>query len=153
VAGGQVAFPDLGSDPTGAGDHPSQRAVEVALDDPSFGSPIQAVIDESGETWSVSLGEVADGPHVLYARARVDGTTSEAATASFRVAGDARVEWQIVRRNAAPSPDGWRVATGIADWSFQFSTSSYGNGAWTIVVRLVEDGLETARDTVSVKLR
>ncbi|NJD27570.1 MAG: hypothetical protein FIA92_04665 [Chloroflexi bacterium] len=153
VAGGRVAFPDLGSDPTGAGDHPSQRAVEVSLDDPSFASPTEALVDESGGTWSLALGELANGEHVVYARARIDGTTSEIASATFRVAPDARVEWQVVRRNAAPSPDGWRTATGVDAWSFDFSTADYGSGAWAIVVRLVEDGLEAARDTLFVKLR
>jgi hypothetical protein len=33
------------------------------------------------------------------------------------------------------------------------SSGSYGNGSWTIVLRLVEDELEVARATAAVKLR
>ena len=58
-----------------------------------------------------------------------------------------------MKKNSAPVADGWRAAEGLASWSFGFSTSSYGGGSWTIVVRLVEDELETARSTVAVKLK
>ena len=68
------------------------------------------------------------------------------------------MSWQtrfgpIVKKNAAPSPDGWRTATGVSSWSFQFATASYASGSWTIVVRRVEDGLEVARSIVAVKLK
>jgi hypothetical protein len=72
---------------------------------------------------------------------------------TFSVAADTRVEWQVVKRNAAPTPDGWKTASGVSSWSFQFATSSYGSGSWTILVRRVEDELEVARATVAVKIK
>ena len=153
VAGGRVSFPDLGSDPTGAGDHPSQRVVEVSLDDAAFTSPRQAAWDAESGTWSVSLGTLPDGNHTLYARARMDTTTSAVASSAFTVAPDARVEWQVVRRNGAPSATGWQTADGLFSWSFQFGTGAYGNGSWTIVTRLVEGDLEVVRATAAVKLK
>jgi hypothetical protein len=153
LAGGRVSFPDLGSDPTGAGDHPTQRAVEVSVDDASFTAPQQAAWDPQSGTWSLSLGELATGGHTVYARARMDTTYSAVASSAFTVAPDARVEWQVVRKNSAPSADGWETASGVGSWSFQLATGSYGSGNWTIVVRLVEDGLEVARATVAVKFR
>ena len=153
VAGGRVSFPDQGSDPTGAGDHPTQRAVEVSVDDPSFGSPRQAAWDEASGSWSVSLGSLSNGSHTIYARARMGTTYSEVASSTFNVKPDARVEWQVVRKNGAPSATGWQTATGVSSWSFQLSTGAYGNGSWTIVVRLVEDGLEVARSTTAVKFK
>jgi hypothetical protein len=153
VAGGRVSFPDLGSDPTGAGDHPSTRGVEVSLDDPDFTDPIDASVDEASGTWQAPLGAVDAGMHTVHARARVDTTTSEVASSTFGAAPDARVEWQIVERNAAPTPDGWRTADGIASWSFAFSTGDYGKGQRTLVSRLVEGELETARATVSARFR
>jgi hypothetical protein len=83
----------------------------------------------------------------------MDTTTSAVASSTFSVAPDSRIEWQIVRKNAAPAADGWRVATGVPSWTFQFATSAYGAGTWTIVVRLVEDELEVARSTAIVKFR
>lgn len=104
VAGGRVAYPDPGTDPDGAGDHPTRRTVEVSLDDPGFGSPVEASVDEESGTWSASLGTIAGGAHTIYARARIDTTSSPVASSTFRVAPDARVEWQVVDRNAAPGP-------------------------------------------------
>ena len=153
MAGGRVTFPDLGSDPTGAGDHPTQRAVEVSIDDAAFQAPQQASWDAESGTWSLALGGLANGQHTVYARARMDTTYSAVASSTFRVEPDARVEWQVVRKNSAPSPTDWGTATGVSHWSFQFATSAYGNGNWTIVVRLVEDDLEVARSTASVKFR
>jgi hypothetical protein len=153
VAGGRVSFPELGSDPTGAGDHPSTRGVLVSLDDPNFGDPIEASVDAASETWHAPLGAIDAGTHTVYARARVDTTTSEVASSTFTAAPDARVEWQIVNRNAAPTPDGWRTADGIASWSYTFATEEYGKGRRTLVARLVEGGLEAARATVSAQFR
>jgi hypothetical protein len=148
-----VSFPDLGSDPTGAGDHPTTRGVQVSLDDPDFADPVDASVDEASGTWQAPLGDVDAGSHTVYARARVGTTTSDVASSTFNATPDARVEWQIVDRNAAPAPDGWRTADGIATWSFAFSTGDYGNGQRTLVSRLVEGGLETARATVSARFR
>ena len=80
-------------------------------------------------------------------------TTSAVASVTFSVAADARVEWQIVKKNGAPSATGWQTASGVSSWSFQFATSAYGTGSWTIIVRRVEDGLEVARATAAVKLK
>ena len=90
VAGGRYAFPDLGSDPTGAGDHPTTRRVEVSLDDPSFGNPITASLDEATGTWSAPLGKVSSGSHTVYARAAIDTTTSAVASSTFNAGPDGR---------------------------------------------------------------
>jgi hypothetical protein len=153
IAGGRATFPDLGSDPTGAGDHPTDRWVEISLDSSSFSTATTADLDEASGTWSATLGVLSNGNHTLYARARMGSTTSAVTSVAFTVAADARVDWQIVRKNAAPSPDGWQTASGVSSWTFQFATSSYGSGAWTIVVRRVEDGLEVARSSAAVKLK
>jgi hypothetical protein len=153
VAGGRVTFPDLGSDPTGAGDHPTTKRVEVSVDDPSFGSPIEADLDTASSTWSASLGELALGEHTVYVRARMDQTTSEVASSTFTVVENAQIQWQVVSRNSAPKADAWRLATGLQSWSFGFNTGDYGTGAHTIVVRLLEAGNETARATAGAKFK
>jgi len=153
MAGGRVHFPDLGTDPTGAGDHPTSHVVEVSLDDAGFASPRQAAIDDDSGTWSTSLGTVANGDHVLYARARMGDSTSAVSSSSFRVAPDSRIEWQVVKKNAAPKADGWHTASGVSSWTFQFATGDYGSGAWTIVVRLVEDEQVVAQSTAAAKLK
>jgi hypothetical protein len=151
TAGGRVTFPDLGSDPTGAGDHPTTRRVEVSLDDPSFASLIPATIDEGSGTWTADLGSPAEGSHRVYARAAIDQTYSSTVSASFSVAPAARVEWQVAKKNAAPDPSDWRTADGLDSWTFAFDTSTYGKGDRTIVVRLVSGGLELARSTVRAR--
>jgi len=153
VAGGRAAFPNLGSDPTGAGDHPTDRYVEVSLDSSSFSNARTADLDEASGTWSANLGTLANGSHTLYARARTGTATSAVASVTFSVAADTHVEWQLVKKNSAPTADGWQTASGVSSWSFQFATSSYGSGSWTIVVRRVEDGLVVAQASVAVKLK
>jgi len=153
VAGGRATFPNLGSDPTGAGDHPTDRYVDISLDSASFSNSTTADLDEASGTWSATLGTLTNGSHTLYARARQGATTSAVTSVTFSVAADTRVEWQVVKRNAAPTPDGWKTASGVSSWSFQFATSSYGSGSWTILVRRVEDELEVARATVAVKIK
>jgi hypothetical protein len=153
VAGGRFAFPDLGTDPTGAGDHPTTRRVEVSVDDPSFAHPITASLDEASMTWSAPLGTLASGSHTVRARATMDQTVSAVTSSTFTVGPDARVEWQVVDRNSAPDPAAWRVAGGIGAWSYGFSTGDYGAGQRTIVTRLVEAGLETARSLVKARFR
>jgi hypothetical protein len=153
MAGGRATFPNLGTDPTGAGDHPTDRYVEVSLDSSTFGNATTADLDEASGTWSANLGTLANGSHTLYARARTGATTSAVTSATFSVAADTRIEWQLVKKNTAPAADGWRTATGVSSWSFQFATSSYGSGSWTIVVRRVEDGLVVAQQAVAVKLK
>jgi hypothetical protein len=151
TAGGRVTFPDLGSDPTGAGDHPTTRRVEVSLDDPSFANLIPATIDDASGTWSANLGTPANGSHRVYARAAIDQTRSSVVSTSFSVAPAARVEWQVVKKNAAPDPAGWQVASGLESWTFSFDSATYGKGDRTIVVRLVSEGLELTRATVRAK--
>jgi len=153
VAGGRATFPNLGSDPTGAGDHPTERYVEVSLDSSSFSGATTADLDEASGTWSASLGSVSNGSHTLFARARMGATTSAVTSVTFNVAADTRVEWQLVKKNSAPSPSGWHTASGVSSWTFQFATSSYGTGPWTILVRRVEDGLVVAQSSVAVKLK
>jgi hypothetical protein len=153
VAGGRVAFPDLGSDPTGAGDHPTTKRVEVSVNDASFASPVEADLDTASGTWSAPLGELALGEHTVYARARIDGMTSEVVSSTFTVVENAEVQWQIVSKNSAPKTDAWKLATGLQSWSFGFNTGDYGKGPHTIVVRLLEAGNETARSTASAKFK
>ena len=50
IAGGRATFPDLGSDPDGAGDHPSENYVEISLDDASFAHATTADLDEASGT-------------------------------------------------------------------------------------------------------
>lgn len=153
VAGGRFTFPDGGTDPEGVGGRPETRRVQVSVDDDSFASPLTSELDEATGTWRADAGRLGVGEHVLYARAMRDGTPSQATRTSFRVVPDARVEWQVVSRNAPVEPAAWRPAEGLTDWSFRLTTSSYGAGHRTIVVRLVERGTETARDSVRVRFR
>ncbi|MBA2718381.1 MAG: S8 family serine peptidase [Chloroflexi bacterium] len=153
VAGGRYAFPDLGSDPTGAGDHPTTHRVEVSLDDASFGSPRTAVLDEATRTWSARLGSLAAGRHTVHARAMIDQQASPVAASTFTVGPDARIEWQVVDRNAAPDPSAWQTADGTTSWTYRFSTADSGAGQRTLVTRLVEAGLETARALVRARFR
>ncbi|MFF3338542.1 S8 family serine peptidase [Streptomyces flavidovirens] len=153
VAGGRYAFPDLGNDPDGVGGRPETRRVQVSVDDESFGSPLSVRLDDSAGTWQASAGKLAVGEHVLYVRAVRDGTPSAVVRTTFRVTPDARVEWQVVDRNAPVDPAAWRRATGVDDWSFGFATSAYGTGHKTLVVRLVERDTETAREAVRARLR
>jgi hypothetical protein len=44
-----------------------------------------------------------------------------------------------------------RTASGLENWTFTFSTSSFGKGNRTILVRLVSGGAELARSTVRSK--
>lgn len=151
VAGGSYAFPDQGTDPTGAGDHPVDRRVEVSLDDASFGSPTEATLD--GGSWSAPLGRVADGDHTLYVRARMGTTTSEVESVAFTVRPATRVEWQVVDRNATPDAAAWRDATGVSSWSLSFDTATYGTGVHTVVTRLVSAGAVLDEDMVSARFR
>ncbi|HEX7196313.1 MAG TPA: S8 family serine peptidase, partial [Candidatus Limnocylindria bacterium] len=151
TAGGGYAFPDLGDDPTGAGDHPATERVEVSVDDPSFGDPVEATLDPESSTWSAPVGELALGEHTLYARAQRDGTNSEVATSTFTVVQAATVEWQVVRKNGPTDPDAWQEASGFESWSFGLDTEAYDNGPNTIVVRVVYGDVELARQTAAVK--
>lgn len=153
TAGGGYAFPDLGEDPTGAGDHPTTQRVEVSVDDPSFAAPVEATLDEATSTWSAPLGTLGLGEHTVYARALRDTTASEVASSTFTVVSPASVEWQIVGRNGPTDPGLWQTATGFESWGFGFQTGTYGRGAHTIIVRVMYDGVELARRTAAVRFR
>ena len=153
VAGGAYSFPDRGTDPTGAGDHPTTQRVEVSVDDADFTSPTEADLHPDSGTWSLLLGDLATGEHTVHARATEDGTASPVVSSTFTVSPRASVQWQVVPRNAATDASAWRTADGLWEWGFALPTGEFGKGAKTIVVRLVEDGVETARDTVRVRFR
>ncbi len=121
------------------------------MDDPSFGSPIQATLDGASSTWSAPLGELARGEHTMYARAVRDGTSSEVASSTFTVASPATVQWQIVARNGPTDPAAWQTASGFESWSFGFDTAAYSRGTHTIVTRVVHGDVDLARKTASVK--
>ncbi|MQA62562.1 MAG: S8 family serine peptidase [Actinophytocola sp.] len=151
VAGGSYEFPDLGEDPTGAGDHPVSGRVEVSIDDEPFRDPAEASLDEESGTWRLDAGELAPGDHVVYARAQMDATTSDVVASSFTIEPDAEVQWQVVHRNGAADPDAWQQADGIDDWSFRLDTGDYRKGPKMILVRVIREDVEVARDTVSVR--
>ncbi|WP_434449231.1 S8 family serine peptidase [Lentzea sp. E54] len=153
VAGGGYAFPAPDTNPTGAGDHPVQRRVEISVDDPDFSSPVTATLDGQSGTWTAPLGALAPGKHTVYARAAMDRTASAVAVSEFIVTARARVEWQVVERNQTPAPDRWNRAEGLTDWRFTFDTSAYGRGSRTIVARLVDSDLEVARNSVRAQFR
>jgi hypothetical protein len=153
LAGGSYAFPDQGEDPSGAGDHPVTERVEVSLDDPGFGDPVEASLDEDSGTWSAPLGELTAGEHTVYVRARVDGTVSEVTSSSFDVAPSDVVQWQVVDRNAPADGGAWQTAAGVSDWSFELDTTDHGTGHKTILARLVENGVETVRTGVRAHFR
>jgi hypothetical protein len=152
VALGTASFPDLGGDE--AGPHPVQKRVEVWLDDPSFGEPVEATLDVDTGAWSAPLGRLSPGAHTLYARAAFDQTYSAATTRAFTVSqlsGDERVEWQVVASGAQPDPDYWRPANSVLRYSFQVNTTVYGKGTFDLYVRLLEGDAQTAITKVRVK--
>ncbi|MDP9441806.1 MAG: S8 family serine peptidase [Actinomycetota bacterium] len=153
VAGGTAAFPDPGSDPTGAGDHPSRRRVEVSVDNVAFTTPVEARLDPEKGTWSAPLGKLSPGTHTVYARAGVGDTVSQAASQSFVVVPDARVEWQVVKSGASPVSDGWRGTEGFGNWAFTFDTADYGTGVHAIVTRVVAEGAVQVERRVDVRFR
>lgn len=153
MAGGAYAFPDLGEDPAGAGDHPVTERVEVAIDDPDFATPHRAVLDQHSRTWHVDLGRLQPSERVLYARARRDTTTSEVVSSRFTVTADHQVQWQVVQAGSSALPDAWRSAQGLRNWTFTFTTGDYGTGPHTILARLTERGREIVRDEVGVEFR
>lgn len=150
VAGGSYAFPDLGNE---GGDHPSTRRVEVSIDDPAFADPVEATLDPATRTWRAAMGKLPPGQHTVYARARLNTTTSAVAASTFVVEPEVVVQWQVVRRNGAADPAAWQDAASVASWSFRLSTQDYGSGHHTILVRLVERRLETARDSATARFR
>jgi hypothetical protein len=152
VAVGSASFPDLGS--TQSGDHPTHKRVDVSINDASFGSPIEATLDESSGAWSVPLGSLSPGNYTLYARAAIDTNNSPVDSVSFTVQAapvDARVEWQVVPFGSQPGAGNWQPASGLPQYAFQVDTRLYGAGTFQIYVRLLENGVQTA--ITSVKAR
>jgi len=152
VALGTVQFPDLGS--TEAGDHPTRKHVEVSVDDPNFGSPIEATLDEASGTWSAPLGRLTTGAHTLYARAAIDTNYSSITSSSFTVSalsGNERVEWQVVADGAAPDSAFWRAANGLLQYSFEVNTTTYGRGTFQIYVRLMDGETQLAITSVTAR--
>ena len=138
VALGSAQFPDLGT--TEAGDHPTNKRVDVSVDDPAFGSPIEATLDEESGAWSAPLGHLATGEHTLYVRAAIDTNYSPVTSRSFNVSvlsGEERVEWQVVADGAEPDPASWQPANGVLQYSFEVNTRTYGRGTFQIYVRLM----------------
>ena len=152
MALGTVQFPDLGS--TEAGDHPTRKHVDVSVDDPNFGSPIEATLDEASRTWSAPLGRLTTGAHTLYARAAIDTNRSPVTSSSFTVSalsGNERVEWQIVANGAQPDPAYWQPANGVLQYSFEVNTTSYGRGTFQIYVRLTDGEVQLAITSVTAR--
>ena len=152
VALGPAHFPDLGS--TEAGDHPTSKRVEVSMDDPNFGSPVEATLDEASGTWSAPLGRLTPGAHTLYARAGIDTNYSPVTSSSFTVSvlsGNERVEWQVVANGAEPDPAHWQPANGVLQYSFEVNTTTYGRGMFQIYVRLMDGEGQLAITSVTAK--
>ena len=158
TASGYATFPKLGTTP--AGDHPTTKRVDVSVDDPTFANPVQATLtlnaDGSAGSWSAPIPAQSIGAHTLYVRASIDRTHSPVAQRSFTVEDTKttpRVQWQVVPSGATPSADGWRAASGLLSYSFEFDTRAYGKGDFVIHSRLVESGAQTAATSVRAKFR
>ena len=152
VALGTAQFPDFGS--TEAGDHPTRKHVDISVDDPNFGSPIEATLDEASGTWSAPLGRLTTGAHTLYARAAIDTNYSPVTSSSFTVSvlsGNERVEWQVVANGAQPDPAYWRLANGVLQYSFEVNTTTYGRGTFQIYVRLMDGEVQLAITSVTAR--
>ena len=152
VALGTAQFPDLGT--TEPGDHPTRQRVEVSVDDPSFGSPIEATLHEASGVWSAPLGLLSPGTHTLYARAAIDTNYSPVTSSSFTVSvlsGDEGVEWQVVANGAQPDPAYWRTANGVLQYSFEVNTTVHGKGTFQIFVRLMKGDSQLAITSVTAK--
>ena len=149
---GTAQFRDLGS--TEPGDHPTRKRVDVSVDDPDFGSPIEATLDEASGAWSAPLGELTPGTHTIYARAAIDTNYSPVTSHSFNVSalsGDERVEWQVVASGAQPDPAYWQTANGVLQYSFEINTRVHGKGTFQIYVRLIKGDAQVAITSVTAK--
>ncbi|MBI2773760.1 MAG: S8 family serine peptidase [Chloroflexi bacterium] len=157
-ATGSVTFPALGT--TEAGDHPTLKRVYVSVDDATFANPTEASVflNDGGTrgTWRAPIGGLAAGAHTIYARAQIDTNASPVSQRSVTVEDvntTPRVQYQIVRAGTVPIADGWKAATGLLSYSFEFDTRTYGKGDFTINVRLIEGGLTTATASLNAKFR
>lgn len=145
--GRAVYLPDLANDPPGAGDHPS---VVPLLDNVSVADPFEAVLGAGAYTWHTRFGVLTSGARTGDARLRIDSMSSDVVARSFTVTQNLAVEWQVVDRDAAPDSGAWRTASGVENWAFTFDTASDGAGERTILVRVVDHGVEVARDSARV---
>jgi hypothetical protein len=149
---GAAAFPSLGT--TEAGDHPTDKRVDVSVDDPNFANPIQADLDEASGAWSAPIPRLAPGDHTLYARAQMGTNRSEIAVRKFTTLDTKtapRVQWQITPRGGTPTEAAWQPATGVLSYSFSFDSRTYGKGDFTIHTRLLEQGAPTAATSINAK--
>lgn len=152
MALGTAQFPNLGT--TEAGDHPTRKHVDVSVDDPNFGSPIEATLDEASGIWSAPLGHLTPGAHTIYARAAIDTNYSPVTSRSFTVSmlsGDERVEWQVVANGAQPDPASWQPANGVLQYSFEVNTGLHGKGTFQIYVRLMKGNAQVAITSITAK--
>jgi hypothetical protein len=83
----------------------------------------------------------------------MDQTLSAVTSSTFTVVPDAKVQWQIVSRNRAPSSNAWQDAGGLEAWSFNFNTANYERGWNGIIVRLTQGGEETASTWAFARFR
>jgi hypothetical protein len=152
VAVGTATFPNLSD--TEAGDHPTRKHVDVSVDDPNFGNPVEATLDESNGAWSVSLGRLNPGGHTLYVRAGIDTNYSPVASQSFTVSqltGSERVEWQVVANGVEPDAAYWRPANGVLQYSFEINTQVHGAGTFQIYTRLMDGDTQVAITSVTAQ--
>ena len=122
----------------------TSRCRSTARRSPTTGPPTSTRPAARG---GADLGVLANGSHTLFARARMGATTSAVTSVTFGVAADARVEWQVVRKNTAPAPDGWQDRGRRLELDVPVRGEHLRLGSWTILVRRVEDGLEVARSS------
>lgn len=158
TASGLATFPALGT--TEAGDHPSRKRVDIAVDDPTFGTYTEATLDlnaaETGGTWSAPVGALSAGEHTIYARACIDTNCAEIDSVTVTVADRApRVQWQIVRQGEPLSDDRWQDATGVLEYAFQFDTGDYAQSAdwFEIHVRLLEGDVVSVTSFVNARFK
>ena len=149
---GSATFPSLGT--TEAGDHPTDKRVDVSVDDPNFANPVQASLDVASGAWSAPIPSLAPGDHTLYARAQMGTNKSAVAVRKFTTLDTKtapRVQWQITPRGGTPTEAAWQPASGVLSYSFSFDSRTYGKGDFTIHTRLLEQGAPTATASVNAK--
>jgi hypothetical protein len=61
------------------------KSVQVSLDDPSFGSALNANVGADGSSWTTAFPTPALGAHTLYARSTQGFDSSPTVTRSFKV--------------------------------------------------------------------
>ena len=61
------------------------KAVQISIDDPSFGNAVPARLDASGASWSVAIATPPVGRHTIYARSTQGFDTSASVAQNFTV--------------------------------------------------------------------